>query len=294
MGWDERAGRPETGAHRGDRGGAGGRGRGDLGDPPARGHVEALSMTVVYQLLVLVVSAAGAVGRPLTGPRVGPGHQLVLRPAHRDALDEDNRGWISLAVFAVTAMVTSRLDRRVGSRGARARPAGARPRSWPRWPRSSLSQSVPGRPARRWSGRRARPGRGGLALVLDPDADAAGRASRVHPAVGARVHGPAGGRAAGPGADGGGAGAAGCGAPRGRAPACPRRSGARGRRRRARPDRGDRPRGRGPASQRRAQDGAAARRLARVPDAADRHPHGRPRAGRGPRGPGGRRAAWRR
>ena len=76
-------------------------------------------------------------------------------------------------------------------------------------------------------------------------------------------------------AAGGGAGPPGRGAALGHAGV--RRGGRRAGRggRRARAPAGDRPRGGEPAAQRRAEDRAAARRLARVPHAAHGHPHGR-------------------
>ena len=67
-------------------------------------------MAVVYQLLVLVISAAW-------GLRAGLSTSLAavlfvnwffVEPTGTLTIG-DNRGWISLAVFAVTAVITSRL-----------------------------------------------------------------------------------------------------------------------------------------------------------------------------------------
>ena len=81
-----------------------------LGVELASDHIDVLSMAVVYQLLVLVVSAAW-------GLRAGLSTSLAavlfvnwffVEPTGTLTIG-DNRGWISLAVFAVTAVITSRL-----------------------------------------------------------------------------------------------------------------------------------------------------------------------------------------
>jgi two-component system sensor histidine kinase KdpD len=88
-----------------------------LGVDLASDHIDVLSMAVVYQLLVLVVSAAW-------GLRAGLGTALAsvlainwffVPPTHTFTIS-DSRGWISLAVFAVTAVITSRLTADARSR----------------------------------------------------------------------------------------------------------------------------------------------------------------------------------
>jgi two-component system, OmpR family, sensor histidine kinase KdpD len=81
-----------------------------LGVDLASERIDVLSMAVVYQLLVLVVSAAWGLR---AGLWAGLASVLAINwffvpPTHTFTID-DSRGWISLAVFAVTAVITSRL-----------------------------------------------------------------------------------------------------------------------------------------------------------------------------------------
>ena len=89
-----------------------------LGVELASDRVDVLSMTVVYQLLVLGVSAAYGVG-----PGLATSVASVLAvnwffvPPTGTLTISDSRGWVSLAVFGVTAVITSRLTADARSRG---------------------------------------------------------------------------------------------------------------------------------------------------------------------------------
>ena len=151
----------------------------------ASDHIDVLSMTVVYQLLVLVVSAAW-------GARVGLftslASVLVINwyfvPPTGTLSIEDNRGWISLAVFAVTAVVTSRLTAESRSRRRESETRRREAERLAALAQVVLEQMGPGPPGPAVEDAAARAlGVEGVALVLDPDADAAGRASRVTPSA---------------------------------------------------------------------------------------------------------------
>ena len=81
-----------------------------LGVELASDHIDVLSMAVVYQLLVLVVSAAWGLraGLSTSLAAVLVVNWFFVEPTGTLTIG-DNRGWISLAVFAVTAVITSRL-----------------------------------------------------------------------------------------------------------------------------------------------------------------------------------------
>ncbi len=83
----------------------------------ASDRVNVLSMAVVYQLLVLAVSAAWGLR---AGLATGLGSVLAINwffvPPTGTFTIGDSRGWISLAVFAVTAVITSRLTAEARSR----------------------------------------------------------------------------------------------------------------------------------------------------------------------------------
>lgn len=76
----------------------------------ASGSVEVLSMVVLYQLLVLAVSGAyGAVAGLSTGLASALAFNWFFLPPTQTFTIGDGRNWIALVVFAVTAVVTSRL-----------------------------------------------------------------------------------------------------------------------------------------------------------------------------------------
>src|SRR5262245_10784814 len=88
-----------------------------LGVELASHRIDVLAMTVVYQLLVLVVGAAWGVG---PGLATSLASVLVINwffvPPTGTFTINDGRGWVSLAVFAVTAVITSRLTADARSR----------------------------------------------------------------------------------------------------------------------------------------------------------------------------------
>ena len=179
MGWRDILRAPWTGAAAGLAGVA----LVTLGVDLASERIDVLSMAVVYQLLVLVVSAAWGLraGLSTSLASVLAINWFFVPPTDTFTID-DNRGWISLAVFAVTAVITSRLT--ADSRGRR-RESETRRREAELL--SGLAQTVleeigPGRPARRRRGRRATPSAvEWCAFVLDPAAPGDGRRSRVTP-----------------------------------------------------------------------------------------------------------------
>ena len=76
----------------------------------SRGQVEVLSMAVLYQLLVLAVSGAyGAVAGLTTGLVSAVAFNWFFIPPTQTLTVADTRNWVSLVVFAVTAIVTSHL-----------------------------------------------------------------------------------------------------------------------------------------------------------------------------------------
>jgi two-component system, OmpR family, sensor histidine kinase KdpD len=148
-------------------------------------RIDVLSMTVVYQLLVLLVSAAWGTG---VGLATSLASVLAINwffvPPTGTLTVDDERGWISLAVFAVTAVITSRLTADARSRR---RESETRRREAERL--SALAQTVlehigPGPPGPAVAEAAARAlGVQRCALVIDPPPDAEGhpRASRVTP-----------------------------------------------------------------------------------------------------------------
>ncbi len=76
----------------------------------ARGEVNVLSMAVCFQLLVLLVSGAAGLGPGLTTSLASAVafNFFFVPPIHTLTIG-DTRNWVSLAVFAVTAVVTSYL-----------------------------------------------------------------------------------------------------------------------------------------------------------------------------------------
>jgi two-component system sensor histidine kinase KdpD len=76
----------------------------------SRGQVEVLSMAVLYQLLVLVVSGIyGAVAGLTTGLVSAVAFNWFFIPPTQNLTVSDTRNWVSLVVFTVTAIVTSYL-----------------------------------------------------------------------------------------------------------------------------------------------------------------------------------------
>jgi two-component system sensor histidine kinase KdpD len=76
----------------------------------AEDHVEVLSMAVCYQLVVLVVSGAfGAAAGLWTSLAAAAAFNWFFIPPVHTLTIGDTRNWVSLTVFAVTAVVTSRL-----------------------------------------------------------------------------------------------------------------------------------------------------------------------------------------
>jgi two-component system sensor histidine kinase KdpD len=76
----------------------------------ASGEIEVLSMAVCYQLVVLVVSGAfGAAAGLWTSLASALAFNWFFIPPTQTLTIGDSRNWISLTVFAVTAVVTSRL-----------------------------------------------------------------------------------------------------------------------------------------------------------------------------------------
>lgn len=76
----------------------------------ARGGVEVLSMAVLYQLLVLAVSGAyGAATGLATSAASALAFNFFFIPPTGTLDVGDTRAWVSLAVFAATAVVTSHL-----------------------------------------------------------------------------------------------------------------------------------------------------------------------------------------
>lgn len=76
----------------------------------AAGAVNASAAPVVYQLLVLVVSGAfGAVPGLVTGGAAVVAFNWFFIEPHRTLTIAESRNWVALAVFAVTAVITSRL-----------------------------------------------------------------------------------------------------------------------------------------------------------------------------------------
>ena len=156
-----------------------------LGVDLASDRIDVLSMAVVYQLLVLLVSAAW-------GLRAGLATSLVsvlainwffVPPTGTFTVD-DSRGWISLAVFAVTAVITSRLtaDARARRRESEARRREAELLAG--MAQTVLEQIGPGPPDPAVAEAAARTlGVERCAFALDPGAGAAGPggASRVTP-----------------------------------------------------------------------------------------------------------------
>jgi two-component system sensor histidine kinase KdpD len=81
-------------------------------------YVEILSMAVCYQLVVLVVSGAfGAAAGLWTSLAAALAFNWFFIPPTQTLTIGDSRNWVSLTVFAVTAVVTSRLA--AGSRARR-------------------------------------------------------------------------------------------------------------------------------------------------------------------------------
>jgi two-component system, OmpR family, sensor histidine kinase KdpD len=148
-------------------------------------RIDVLSMTVVYQLLVLLVSAAWGVagGLATSLASVLAINWFFIPPTGTFTVD-DERGWISLAVFAVTAVITSRLTADARSRR---RESETRRREAERL--SALAQTVledigPGPPGPAVAEAAARAlGVQRCALVIDPppDAERHGGPSRVTP-----------------------------------------------------------------------------------------------------------------
>jgi two-component system, OmpR family, sensor histidine kinase KdpD len=155
-----------------------------LGVELASDHIDVLSMAVVYQLLVLVVSAAWGLraGLSTSLAAVLAVNWFFVEPTGTLTIG-DSRGGISLAVFAVTAVITSRLT--ADARGRR-RESETRRREaelLAGLAQTVLEQIGPGPPGPAVAEAAAR----ALAvqrcdLVLDPPgADAHGEASRVTP-----------------------------------------------------------------------------------------------------------------
>jgi two-component system sensor histidine kinase KdpD len=88
-----------------------------LGVELASERIDVLSMAVVYQLLVLVVSAVWGLRAGLSAAlaSVLAINWFFVPPTGTFTID-DSRGWISLGVFAVTAVITSRLTADARSR----------------------------------------------------------------------------------------------------------------------------------------------------------------------------------
>ena len=76
----------------------------------SRGQVEVLSMAILYQLLVLAVSGVyGAVAGLTTGLVSAAAFNWFFIPPTQTLTVGDTRNWVSLVVFAATAIVTSYL-----------------------------------------------------------------------------------------------------------------------------------------------------------------------------------------
>jgi two-component system sensor histidine kinase KdpD len=151
----------------------------------ASDHIDVLSMTVVYQLLVLVVSAAW-------GARVGLFTSLAsvlainwyFVPPTGTLSIGDNRGWISLAVFAVTAVVTSRLTAESRSRRRESETRRREAERLAALAQTVLEQIGPGPPGAEVERAAARAlGVERVALALDADGAAGGGAARVTPSA---------------------------------------------------------------------------------------------------------------
>ncbi len=135
-----------------------------LGVELASDRIDVLAMAVVYQLLVLVVSAAWGLGAGLS---TGVASVLAINwffvPPTGTLTIDDSRGWISLAVFAVTAVITSRLtaEARSRRRESETRRREAEQLVGPRADRARGDRPGAARPRGRRRGR-PRPGRGAL------------------------------------------------------------------------------------------------------------------------------------
>jgi two-component system, OmpR family, sensor histidine kinase KdpD len=156
-----------------------------LGVELASDRIDVLSMAVVYQLLVLLVSAAWGLSAGLaTGLLSVLAINWFFVPPTGTFTVDDSRGWISLAVFAVTAVITSRLtaDARARRRESEARRREAELLAG--MAQTVLEQIGPGPPDPAVAEAAARAlGVERCAFVLDPgaDADGPGGASRVTP-----------------------------------------------------------------------------------------------------------------
>jgi two-component system sensor histidine kinase KdpD len=139
------------------------------------GHVEVLSLVVVYQLVVLAVSGAYGVAAGLwTSLASVLAFNVFFLPPTGTLTITDTRNWVAIAVFAVTAVVTSRL---AGGFRRQREEAEARRRDadlLTGLAETALADVGPGRPGERFLAAAA--GALGVtrcALVLDPAVGAA-------------------------------------------------------------------------------------------------------------------------
>lgn len=156
-----------------------------LGVELASDRIDVLSMAVVYQLLVLVVSAAWGLR---AGLATGLASVLAINwffvPPTGTFTIGDSRGWISLAVFAVTAVVTSRLTAEARSRRRESETRRREAERLAAMARTVLEEIGPGPPGPAVAAAAASAlGVERCAFVLDAGASAAG-ASRLTPSPG--------------------------------------------------------------------------------------------------------------
>jgi two-component system sensor histidine kinase KdpD len=156
-----------------------------LGVELASDRIDVLAMAVVYQLLVLVVSAAWGLGAGLSTAvaSVLAINWFFVPPTGTLTID-DSRGWISLAVFAVTALITSRLTAEARSRRRESETRRREAEQLSALAETVLEEIGPGPPGSAVAVAAARAlGVERCALVLEPGGEAApgGAASRVTP-----------------------------------------------------------------------------------------------------------------
>ncbi|MGD9694559.1 MAG: DUF4118 domain-containing protein [Thermoleophilia bacterium] len=150
-----------------------------------RGHVEVLSMAVLYQLLVLAVSGGfGTLAGLATGAASVAAFNWFFLPPTQTLTIGDTRNWVAFGVFAATALITSRLGSGYRDRRRESEERRRDAELLTGLAETVLAQIGPGAPGPRVADAAARAlGVERCAIDLSPAGGPGGRAARLAPAA---------------------------------------------------------------------------------------------------------------